>query len=199
MSFKLKKEGRFPSGVSSDSEKDDMRLVPTLSLVVLKLSRTSFGWPFDPLFRFPTATVCDREWFWKRVPISRYEVKNMHLMALLNLSTSAHQGTKAHVKVGTSGCVSQPDWPAVDLTKEFLPSRFSIKDIGEADVILVSILMDISEKLIPNNGQVVSQLEYSMDTLMRAGSAILKTIRLPVAGYLSHPQTRPGQKHVSEA
>lgn len=77
MSFKLKKEGRFPSlntrqtgqiqslnslipiqllfdviiEVSgSDSEKDDMRLVPTLSLVVLKLSRTSFGWPFDPSF-----------------------------------------------------------------------------------------------------------------------------------------------------
>lgn len=29
-----------------DSEKDDMRLVPTLSLVVLKLSLL---WPFDPL------------------------------------------------------------------------------------------------------------------------------------------------------
>lgn len=29
----------------SDSEKDDMRLVPTLSLVVLKLSRTSFAIP----------------------------------------------------------------------------------------------------------------------------------------------------------
>ncbi|GJV85934.1 zinc finger, CCHC-type containing protein [Tanacetum coccineum] len=44
----------------------------------------------------------------------------------------------------------------VDLTKEFLSSRFSMKDIGEDNVIL-----DISEKLMPNNGQAVSQLEYS--------------------------------------
>ncbi|GJU57415.1 zinc finger, CCHC-type containing protein [Tanacetum coccineum] len=47
----------------------------------------------------------------------------------------------------------------VDLTKEFLSSKFSIKDIGEADVILVSTLMDTSEKLIPNNDQAVSQLK----------------------------------------
>ncbi|GJW23871.1 zinc finger, CCHC-type containing protein [Tanacetum coccineum] len=82
----------------------------------------------------------------------------------------------------------------VDLTKEFLSSRFSMKDMGEADVILgirikhesnriaisqsryiekvlkkfnyfdctpVSTLMDTSEKLMPNIGQVVSQLKYS--------------------------------------
>ncbi|GJR27387.1 zinc finger, CCHC-type containing protein [Tanacetum coccineum] len=49
----------------------------------------------------------------------------------------------------------------VDLTKEFLSSRFSVKDMGEADVILVSTPMDTSEKLMPNNGQAVSQLEYS--------------------------------------
>ncbi|GJS59835.1 zinc finger, CCHC-type containing protein [Tanacetum coccineum] len=82
----------------------------------------------------------------------------------------------------------------VDLTKEFLSSRFSMKDMGEAYVILririkhktngiaisqsqyikkvlkkfnyfdctpVSTPMDTSEKLMPNNGQAVSQLEYS--------------------------------------
>ncbi|GJT18772.1 zinc finger, CCHC-type containing protein [Tanacetum coccineum] len=82
----------------------------------------------------------------------------------------------------------------VDLTKEFLSSKFSMKDMGEADVILgirikhasngitisqshyiekvlkkfnyfdctpVSTPMDTSEKLMPNNGQAVSQLEYS--------------------------------------
>ncbi|GJU95107.1 zinc finger, CCHC-type containing protein [Tanacetum coccineum] len=82
----------------------------------------------------------------------------------------------------------------VDLTKEFLSSRFSMKDMGEADVILgikikhesnriaisqshyikkvlkkfnyfdftpVSTPMDTSEKMMPNNGQAVSQLEYS--------------------------------------
>ncbi|GKA60195.1 zinc finger, CCHC-type containing protein [Tanacetum coccineum] len=36
-----------------------------------------------------------------------------------------------------------------------------MKDMGEADVILVSTPMDTSEKLMPNNGQTVSQLEYS--------------------------------------
>ncbi|GJU44243.1 zinc finger, CCHC-type containing protein [Tanacetum coccineum] len=82
----------------------------------------------------------------------------------------------------------------VDLTKEFLSSRLSMKDMGEADVILgimikhesngitisqshytekvpkkfnyfdctpVSTPMDTSEKLMFNNGHVVSQLEYS--------------------------------------
>nr|GEU59385.1 zinc finger, CCHC-type [Tanacetum cinerariifolium] len=47
----------------------------------------------------------------------------------------------------------------VDLIKKCLSSRFFIKDMGEADVILVSTPMDTSEKLMPNNGQVVSQLE----------------------------------------
>nr|GEU70852.1 putative reverse transcriptase domain-containing protein [Tanacetum cinerariifolium] len=49
----------------------------------------------------------------------------------------------------------------VDLTKEFFSSRFSMKDIGEVNVILVSTPMDTSEKLMPNNGQAVSQLDYS--------------------------------------
>ncbi|GJW53635.1 zinc finger, CCHC-type containing protein [Tanacetum coccineum] len=44
---------------------------------------------------------------------------------------------------------------------EFLSLRFSMKDMGEANVILVSTLMDTNEKLMPNNGQAVSQLEYS--------------------------------------
>ncbi|GKB51340.1 zinc finger, CCHC-type containing protein [Tanacetum coccineum] len=47
----------------------------------------------------------------------------------------------------------------VDLTKDLLSSRFSMKDMGEANVILVP--MDTSEKLMPNNGQAISQLEYS--------------------------------------
>ncbi|GJZ96170.1 zinc finger, CCHC-type containing protein [Tanacetum coccineum] len=105
----------------------------------------------------------------------------------------------------------------VDLTKEFLSLRFSMKDMREADVILgirikhesngieisqsyyiekvlkkfnffdctpVSTPMDTSEKLMPNNGQTVSQLEHSRCskvTLLQAGLATLKTIRLPVA------------------
>ncbi|GKA93074.1 zinc finger, CCHC-type containing protein [Tanacetum coccineum] len=53
------------------------------------------------------------------------------------------------------------DQVQVDLTKEFLSSRFSMKDMGKADVILVSTLMNTSEKLMLNNGHAVSQLEYS--------------------------------------
>ncbi|GJY77195.1 zinc finger, CCHC-type containing protein [Tanacetum coccineum] len=82
----------------------------------------------------------------------------------------------------------------VDLTKKFLSSRFSMKDMGEVDVILgirikhesngiaisqshyiekvlkkfnysdctlVSTPLDTCEKLMPNKGLVVSQLEYS--------------------------------------
>ncbi|KAK4393484.1 Secreted RxLR effector protein [Sesamum angolense] len=49
----------------------------------------------------------------------------------------------------------------VDLTKEFLSSRFSMKDMEEAEVILVSTPMDPSVKLTPNTGEGVFQLEYS--------------------------------------
>nr|GEX37548.1 hypothetical protein [Tanacetum cinerariifolium] len=45
--------------------------------------------------------------------------------------------------------------------KDFLSPRFSMKDMGDADVILVSTPIDTSEKLIPGNGQTISQLEYS--------------------------------------
>nr|GEY67446.1 zinc finger, CCHC-type [Tanacetum cinerariifolium] len=40
-------------------------------------------------------------------------------------------------------------------------SRFFMKDMREADVILVSTPMDTSEKLMANNVQAVSQLDYS--------------------------------------
>ncbi|GJZ06065.1 zinc finger, CCHC-type containing protein, partial [Tanacetum coccineum] len=86
------------------------------------------------------------------------------------------------------------DQVLVDMAKELLSSKFSMKDMGEADVILgirikyesngitifqshyidkvlkkfnyfdctpVSTHIDTSEKLMSNNGQAVSQLEYS--------------------------------------
>ncbi|GJX33738.1 zinc finger, CCHC-type containing protein [Tanacetum coccineum] len=95
--------------------------------------------------------------------------------------------------------LNQADKFQVDLTKEFLSSRFSMKDMEEADVIFgirikhesnriaisqshyiekvlkkfnyfdctpVSTHMDTSEKLMPNNGQAVSQLEYSRNLLL---------------------------------
>nr|GEU56619.1 zinc finger, CCHC-type [Tanacetum cinerariifolium] len=84
----------------------------------------------------------------------------------------------------------------VDLTKEFLSSRFSIKDIGEADVILVNTPMDTSEKLMPNNGQVVSHLEYSkmIGCLMYAMTCTRPDIAFAV-GKLSRYTSNPGIQH----
>nr|GEU97582.1 zinc finger, CCHC-type [Tanacetum cinerariifolium] len=45
----------------------------------------------------------------------------------------------------------------VDLTKEFSSSSFSMKDVGEADVILVSTSMDTSEKSMTNNVEAASK------------------------------------------
>ncbi|GJY90097.1 zinc finger, CCHC-type containing protein [Tanacetum coccineum] len=113
----------------------------------------------------------------------------------------------------------------VDLTNEFLSPRFSMKNIGEADVILdirikhesngitisqsyyikkvlkksiyfdctiVSTPMDISEKLMPNNGQVVSQLKYSnvIGCLMYAMTCTRPDIAFVVgklSKYISNP------------
>ncbi|GJT74732.1 zinc finger, CCHC-type containing protein [Tanacetum coccineum] len=86
----------------------------------------------------------------------------------------------------------------VNLTKEFLSSKFSIKDIGEADVILVSTPMDTSEKLMPNNGQAVSQLEYSrvIGCLMYAMTCTRPDIAFAVgklSRYTSNPSTQNWQ------
>ncbi|GJX53142.1 zinc finger, CCHC-type containing protein [Tanacetum coccineum] len=113
------------------------------------------------------------------------------------------------------------DQVQVDLTKEFLSSRFSMKDMGEADVILgirikhksngiaisqsyyiekvlkkfnysdcipVSTPLDTCEKLMPNKGLAVSQLEYSrvIGCLMYAMTCTRPDIAF-VVGKLSRP------------
>ncbi|GKA60723.1 zinc finger, CCHC-type containing protein [Tanacetum coccineum] len=65
----------------------------------------------------------------------------------------------------------------VDLTEEFLSSRFSIKDMREADVILVSTPMDTSEKFRPNNGQAVSKLEYTSNPSTQHWLAIHRVLK----------------------
>ncbi|PWA94304.1 retrotransposon protein [Artemisia annua] len=91
----------------------------------------------------------------------------------------------------------------VDLTKEFLSSRFSMKDMGEADVILgirskheMSTPMDASEKLMPNTGKVVSQLEYSrvIGCLMYAMTCTRPDIAFAV-GKLSRYTSNPSAHH----
>nr|GEV65026.1 zinc finger, CCHC-type [Tanacetum cinerariifolium] len=114
-------------------------------------------------------------------------------------------------------------------TKEFLSLRSSVKDIGEADVILgirikyesngiaiswshyiekvlkkfnyfdctlVSTPMDTSEKLMPSNGQAVSQLEYSrvISCLIYAMTCTRPDIAF-VVGKLSRYTSNPGTQH----
>ncbi|GKA71337.1 zinc finger, CCHC-type containing protein [Tanacetum coccineum] len=121
------------------------------------------------------------------------------------------------------------DQVQVDLTKEFLSSRFSMKDMGEADVILgirikhesngivisqshyiekvlkkfnysdctpVSTPMDTCEKLMPNRGLAVSQLEYSrvIGCLMYAMTCTRPDIAFAV-GKLSMYTSNPGTQH----
>ncbi|GJY12266.1 zinc finger, CCHC-type containing protein [Tanacetum coccineum] len=90
----------------------------------------------------------------------------------------------------------------VDLTKEFLSSRFSIKDMKEPnkfnyfDCTSVSTPMDTSEKLVPNNGHVVSQLEYSrvIKCLMYAMTCTRPDIAFAV-GKLSRYTSNHGTQH----
>ncbi|GJZ02523.1 zinc finger, CCHC-type containing protein [Tanacetum coccineum] len=80
--------------------------------------------------------------------------------------------------------------------EEFLSSRFSMKDMGEANVIMVSTPMDTSEKPIPNNRHAVSQLEYSkvIGSLMYAMTCNRPDIAFAV-GKLSRYTSHPGTQH----
>nr|GEW17692.1 zinc finger, CCHC-type [Tanacetum cinerariifolium] len=117
----------------------------------------------------------------------------------------------------------------VDLTKEFLSLRFSMKDMREADVILgirikhesngiaisqshyidkvlikfnysdftpVSTPLDTCEKLMPNKGPAVSQLEYSrvIGCLMYVVTCTRPDIAF-VMGKLSRYTSNPGAQH----
>ncbi|GJV64261.1 zinc finger, CCHC-type containing protein [Tanacetum coccineum] len=121
------------------------------------------------------------------------------------------------------------DQVQVDLTKEFLSSMFSIKDMGEANVILgirikhesngiaipqsyyiekvlkkfnyfdctpVITPMDTSKKMMPNNGQAVSQLEYFMmiGYLMYVMTCTWPDIAFEV-GKLSRYTSNPGTQY----
>nr|GEY54238.1 zinc finger, CCHC-type [Tanacetum cinerariifolium] len=74
----------------------------------------------------------------------------------------------------------------VDLTKEFLSSRFSMKDIIEEDVIFgirikqesnVSTPLDTCEKLMPNRGLAVSQLGYTSNPGSQHWQAIQRVLK----------------------
>ncbi|GJT39969.1 zinc finger, CCHC-type containing protein [Tanacetum coccineum] len=71
-----------------------------------------------------------------------------------------------------------------------------LKEFNYFECSLVSTPMDTSEKLMPNNGQVVSQLEYSrvIGCLMYAMTYIMPDIAF-VVGKLSTYTSNPGTQH----
>ncbi|XP_074337039.1 secreted RxLR effector protein 161-like [Apium graveolens] len=84
----------------------------------------------------------------------------------------------------------------VDKTKKFLSSNFDMKDLGEAEVILVSTPIDPSLKLVSSKGVVVSQLEFSraIGSLMYAMISTRPDIAY-VVGKLSRFTSKPSSHH----
>ncbi|GJU84246.1 hypothetical protein Tco_1291792 [Tanacetum coccineum] len=119
------------------------------------------------------------------------------IKSLYGLKQAPKQWHQKFDEVGLSNgyLLNQAD-KCVDLTKKFLSSRFSIRDMGEADVILVSTPMDTSEKLMYNNGQAISQLKYSrvIGWLMYAMTCTRPDIAF-VVGKLSKYTSNPGTQH----
>ncbi|GKC97506.1 zinc finger, CCHC-type containing protein [Tanacetum coccineum] len=92
------------------------------------------------------------------------------------------------------------DQVQVGLTKEFLSSRFSIKDMGEADVILGIRIKHESNGIAISQShyikKVVSQLEYSsvIGCLMYAMTCTMPDIAFAM-GKLSRYTSNPGTQH----
>nr|GEU38985.1 zinc finger, CCHC-type [Tanacetum cinerariifolium] len=117
------------------------------------------------------------------------------------------EGTRNEVSDQHSYCFNIEDDPKtfdeVDVTKKFLSSRFFMKDMEEADDILgirikheMSTPMDISKKLMRNNGQAVSQVEYSrvIGCLMYVMTSTRPDIGFVVCK-LSRHTSNPGIQH----
>ncbi|GJX55267.1 zinc finger, CCHC-type containing protein [Tanacetum coccineum] len=92
--------------------------------------------------------------------------------------------------------IFRTDQNQVDKTKKFLSSRFSIKDMGEADVILGIKIKRENKGIKPNTGIPLDQLEYSraIGCLMYA----MTNTRLDIAyvvGRLSRFTSNPSRQH----
>nr|GEV69651.1 zinc finger, CCHC-type [Tanacetum cinerariifolium] len=146
----------------------------------------------------PSCKPLDCKWIFKQKSRITYFntyalVARINTIRLLIAMTSIHNMIIRQMDMKTDFLNGELD-EKVDLTKELLSLRFSMKDIKEADVILgikihhesnrieisqshyikkvlkkfnyldctpVSNPIDTNEKLMPNNGQAVSQLKYS--------------------------------------
>nr|GEW39261.1 hypothetical protein [Tanacetum cinerariifolium] len=187
----------------------------------------------------PGCRHLDYKWVFKRKlkvdgTVEKFKARLMDVKtAFLNGKLEEEAPKKWHQKfdevvVSNGYLLNQPD-RCVDLTKEFLLSRFSMKDMGEAYVILgimikhesnsiaisqshyiekvlkkfnysdctpVSTPLDTCEKLMPNRGLAVSQLEYSrvIGCLMYAITYTTPDIAF-VVGKLSRYTSNPGTQH----
>nr|GEW62808.1 reverse transcriptase domain-containing protein [Tanacetum cinerariifolium] len=105
-----------------------------------------------------------KEFSIKQIP--RSENKKANALSKIASTSFALLSRQVLVEELTEKSISEIEILAVvDLTNEFLSLRFFMKDIGEADVILVSTPMGTSEKLRPNFGQtrVLKYLKKTMD------------------------------------
>ncbi|GJZ38794.1 zinc finger, CCHC-type containing protein [Tanacetum coccineum] len=165
-------------------------------------------------------------YFYTYAPVAR--ISTIRLVITL---ASIHNWIIHHMDVKTTFLHGELDeeFFQVDLTKEFLSSRFFMNDMGKADVILgirithesngiaisqshyikkvlkrfnyfdctpMSTPMDTSEKLMPDNGQAVFQLEYSrvIGCLMYAMTCTGPNIAFAV-GKLSRYTSNPSTYH----
>nr|GEZ00977.1 zinc finger, CCHC-type [Tanacetum cinerariifolium] len=114
------------------------------------------------------------------------------------------EGSRDHIGPQYSYCYSIEEDPRtfdeamqshqMDKTKLFLSLSFSMKDMGEADVILVNTPLDLTIKLMPNTSKDVDQLEYSraIGCLMYAMTSTRPYIVYAVgkvSRYTSNPST----------
>ncbi|GJV84943.1 retrotransposon protein, putative, ty1-copia subclass, partial [Tanacetum coccineum] len=131
---------------------------------------------------------------------TRYEVFDQHSYCFNvkddpKIFDKAMKSQDYHKTADCYGINSQFEYSSDGCEDNFL-EWFSMKDMGEADVILVSTPMDTSGKLMPNNGQVVSQLEYSrvIGYLMYAMTCTRPDIAFAI-GKLSRYTSNPGTQH----
>ncbi|GJU60199.1 zinc finger, CCHC-type containing protein [Tanacetum coccineum] len=103
-------------------------------------------------------------------------VARISTIILLTILVSIHNLIIHQMDVRTTFLNGDLD-EEVDLKKIFLSPRFSMKDIGEADVILVNTHMDTSKKPIPNTGKAVSQLGYTSNPSTHHWQAVQRALK----------------------
>ncbi|GKA15654.1 zinc finger, CCHC-type containing protein [Tanacetum coccineum] len=161
-------------------------------------SRIDYFDTYDPVARISTIRLLIALASIYNLIIHHMDVKTAFLNGELDKEAPKQWHQKFDEVILSNGYSLNQAKKYVDLTKEFLSSKFCMKDMGEDDVILMSTPMDTSEKLMPSNGQVVSQLEYYrvIGCLMYAMTYTRPDIAF-VVGKLSRYTSNPGYTDAS--